>query len=277
MFSLSLRPRAGEDVPWRDQAQGNPCRGLERNPEEGRERFFSEAEIAALMDALVAYGDTPASNCLRLIMMTGSRPGEAMQATWAEFAERGYWEKPSAHTKQGRKHRVPLSPAATEFMESLRARRSDGVEHVFPGKAQGEPLRQIRSCWVAVSERATLALWAESANAKVAKIVSDHGPEATVARVRIEAGRRKITLPQGLDDARAYDLRHTFASVGAGGGLSLQIIGKLLGHTVARTTERYAHLADDPLRDAAAKIGSVIAGTGTSSANVVGLPKAGRK
>jgi integrase len=206
-------------------------------------------------------------------MMTGCRPGEAMQATWAEFAEPGYWEKPSAHTKQARRHRVPLSPAATEFIESLRAKRSDGVEHVFPGKAQGEPLRQIRTCWEAVSERATLALWAQCADPKVAEIVCDHGPEATVARSRVEAARRKITLPQGLDDARAYDLRHTFASVGAGGGLSLHIIGKLLGHTVARTTERYAHLGDDPLRDAAAKIGGIIAGAGKDRGNVERLQR----
>jgi len=66
-------------------------------------------------------------------------------------------------------------------------------------------------------------------------------------------------------------LRHTFASVGAGGGLSLQVIGRLLGHTQSRTTQRYAHLADDPLREAAAKIGAVIAGAGKETSNVVPL------
>ena len=69
--------------------------------------------------------------------------------------------------------------------------------------------------------------------------------------------------------ARLYDLRHTFASVGAGGGLSLQVLGRLLGHTLSRTTERYAHLADDPLREAADKIGAVIAG---STSNKSGAP-----
>jgi integrase len=64
-------------------------------------------------------------------------------------------------------------------------------------------------------------------------------------------------------------LRHTFASIGAGGGLSLPIIGRLLGHTQPRTTARYAHLADDPLREAANKIGAVIAGAGKSGADVV--------
>ena len=72
-------------------------------------------------------------------------------------------------------------------------------------------------------------------------------------------------------DARLYDLRHTFASVGAGGGLSLPIIGRLLGHTQPRTTQRYAHLADDPPREAAEKIGRVITGAGTPGAPVVPL------
>ncbi|MHC2283296.1 integrase [Bradyrhizobium diazoefficiens] len=50
-------------------------------------------------------------------------------------------------------------------------------------------------------------------------------------------------------------LRHTHASVGAAAGLSLPIIGKLLGHTQASTTQRYAHLASDPLKEASQKIG----------------------
>src|SRR5204863_9039827 len=66
-------------------------------------------------------------------------------------------------------------------------------------------------------------------------------------------------------DARLYDLRHTFASVGAGGGLSLPIIGRLLGHTQARTTQRYAHLADDPLQEATDKISNIISNAGKST------------
>ena len=68
-------------------------------------------------------------------------------------------------------------------------------------------------------------------------------------------------------------MRHSFASVGAGGGLSLQIIGRLLGHTQMRTTQRYAHLADDPLKEAAAKITAAIAGAGKDSGNIVPLAR----
>ncbi len=68
-----------------------------------------------------------------------------------------------------------------------------------------------------------------------------------------------IRKAAGLDDVRIHDLRHSFASVGVAGGLSLPIIGKLLGHSQPVTTARYAHLADDPLRQAADIIGRRIA------------------
>jgi integrase len=58
-----------------------------------------------------------------------------------------------------------------------------------------------------------------------------------------------------LDDVRLHDLRHTHASIGAGAGLGLPIVGGLLGHKSTQTTQRYAHLADDPLRRAAERIG----------------------
>ena len=58
-----------------------------------------------------------------------------------------------------------------------------------------------------------------------------------------------------LEDVRMHDLRHTFASVAAMGGMSLPMIGALLGHSQPQTTARYAHLAADPLREAVEKIG----------------------
>jgi integrase len=57
-----------------------------------------------------------------------------------------------------------------------------------------------------------------------------------------------IRKEAGLADLRLHDLRHSFASFAAESGASLQLIGKALGHTQIRTTERYAHLRDDPLQ-----------------------------
>ncbi len=61
-----------------------------------------------------------------------------------------------------------------------------------------------------------------------------------------------------LGAVRIHDLRHSFASLGAGGGLSLPMIGALLGHKVAETTFRYSHLAAAPQRRAVEMIGAQI-------------------
>jgi integrase len=66
---------------------------------------------------------------------------------------------------------------------------------------------------------------------------------------------RRIRETAGLDDLRIHDLRHSFASVAAGSGQSLPIIGALLGHSQPQTTARYAHLSADPLRTANDAIG----------------------
>ncbi len=66
---------------------------------------------------------------------------------------------------------------------------------------------------------------------------------------------RRICQRVELENLRIHDLRHSFAAIGAGPGLSLPMIGKLLGHTQPRTTARYAHLAADPMHEAANLIG----------------------
>jgi integrase len=77
-----------------------------------------------------------------------------------------------------------------------------------------------------------------------------------------------------LGGVRLHDLRHTFASVLASAGLSLPLIGALLGHTQPGTTARYAHLFDDPLRAATEKAAAIITGDGKSDlAEVVPLQK----
>lgn len=62
---------------------------------------------------------------------------------------------------------------------------------------------------------------------------------------------RAVRKRAGIEDVRIHDLRHSFASVGAGAGLGLPIIGNLLGHSQPSTTQRYAHVAVDPARRAA--------------------------
>jgi integrase len=88
----------------------------------------------------------------------------------------------------------------------------------------------------------------------------------------------RVRKAAGLADVRLHDLRHSFASVGAAGGLSLPIIGTSLGHKHAATTARYAHLSADPLRAANDAVGARIAAAmsrkpgATAPAEMVALP-----
>ncbi len=71
---------------------------------------------------------------------------------------------------------------------------------------------------------------------------------------------RRVRARAGLLGVRINDLRHTYASNAVGRGLSIQMVGKLLGHTQIQTTMRYAHLADDPVRLAAEQVSDGLAG-----------------
>jgi integrase len=68
----------------------------------------------------------------------------------------------------------------------------------------------------------------------------------------------RLCKTANIENCRIHDLRHTYASVLVSSGHSLPIIGRLLGHTQAATTHRYSHLADDPLRSATEKAGTII-------------------
>jgi len=67
---------------------------------------------------------------------------------------------------------------------------------------------------------------------------------------------QRVRTRAGLKDVRIHDLRHTFASIAVAAGQGLPMIGKLLGHTQVQTTARYAHLAADPVKNAADAVSS---------------------
>ena len=94
--------------------------------------------------------------------------------------------------------------------------------------------------------------------------------------VGIEKAWQRFRTAAQLPDVRLHDLRHSFASVGAGMGESLLLIGALLGHREQATTARYAHLSNDPVRAAADRIGDHLAsalaagrGDGAKVVNIV--------
>jgi integrase len=90
----------------------------------------------------------------------------------------------------------------------------------------------------------------------------------------------RVRAKANLGGVRLHDLRHSFASVGAASGDSLLVIGALLGHRDAKTTQRYAHLGADPIRAAAdriaTRVAAAMAGTDSETAEVVRLARHGR-
>jgi integrase len=231
---------------WRSD---NPASGVHRNYEEKRARYLSPAEILKLSEALTAHPERTSSSAIRLLMLTGARRGEVLGARWDMFdLETGMWVKPSAHTKQRKEHRVPLSAPAVQLLREMRAGATS--PYVFSG-TDGEPLTDIKRTWLAVCRKAGLAERTEKRR-----------QDGTPAKGR--DGKPVITWRA---TARLHDLRHTYASILASEGLSLPIIGALLGHTQPQTTARYAHLLDDPLRAATERVGAVLTAKAAKSGN----------
>ena len=245
MLSLAIK--------W-EMRTDNPARGIERTPEQKRERYLSPAEIARLGEALATVREQTSANAIRLLLLTGARKSEVLKARWTEFdLGSGIWVKPSAHTKTKKDHRVPLSAPARLLLSEMRAeadkeiKRGGAVEYLFEA-AEGKPLTDIKRTWASVCVAAGLGKMVDAKD---------------------KAGK-PVKVWEG--DARMHDLRHTYASILASHGLSLPIIGRLLGHTQAQTTQRYAHLMDDPLRAATERVGAVV--SGGRSAEVVEIGKA---
>ncbi len=245
-FNLAIRWN------WLDK---NPVIGVRRNPEEKRGRYLDKKEIAALVLALNEHPEATSANAIKLLMLTGARKGEVLGATWDMFdLENSLWTKPSAHTKQRKLHRVPLNKTALQLLNDIKEKSDADFQeaskkdktatispYVFPGPT-GEPLQEVRRTWLAVCKAAGLTDKIERKN-RQGKVIKD------------EKGNPVL---DDWPNVRIHDLRHSFASILVSSGASLPLIGQMLGHTQVQTTQRYAHLYDDPLRKAAEAVDNFI-------------------
>jgi integrase len=235
MFNLGIQ--------WK-WAADNPARGVPRFQESRRERWLTTEEILRFRGALDSYADRNAANALRLLLLTGSREGEVLKAEWEQFDFiREVWTKPSHNTKQKRVEHVPLSTETLALLKSMKPQPSGPL---FPGtkrKGRGGKL-------TGGDKRISLKRpWLQAC--KAAGLVETYSVE----------GKRKKILTRYRPTVRVHDLRHSFASHLVSNGVSLHIVGKLLGHTQAATTMRYAHLQDEALRAATNRLGEIYADT----------------
>ncbi len=216
----------------------NPARGIERYKEHKHEKFLTSDELARLGAAL--------------------RQGEVEGLPWAG-------ECASKHAAKEANRWSKLDPFAVAAIRLL--------------ILTGARLREIlHAKWEHVDFERGLMFLPDSKTGKKTLYLSAAALDVLASLPRIEgnphiiAGAKDgapradlkkpwaaVTRAAGLNGVRLHDLRHSFASVGAGASLGLPIIGKLLGHSQAATTHRYAHLDADPMKRAAEAIGATIA------------------
>lgn len=214
----------------------NPCRGMQKYAETKRKRYLSEVELRRLGEAMRGANDTePAAAllALRLLLLTGMRLGEVLTLRWENVdLEHGMLHLTDSKTGQ---KTVALGAPAVKLLAEAPHRK--GNPWVCPATMGGAGhLNDLKGPWNRV--RAAVDTQQDKEQGE---------------------GTLKPDDRVHVDDVRLHDLRHSFASVGAGAGLSLPMIGALLGHSQAATTQRYAHLANDPMRQAAGIVAGHIA------------------
>lgn len=207
-------------VAW-DLRADNPCRRVQRYPEQRKERFLSAVEVARLKAALAEDHDRGGATAVLLLLLTGARLSEVLCATWDQFnlnSDAPLWTVPHETLKAATRTRAdlrrPLSNEAADLLRGWRALTQPcSSRWVFPGMRDPEkPRPDLKALW------------------------------------------RRVTAKADLQGVRLHDLRHSFASAAINAGASLHLVGKALGHADVRTTERYAHVLDSSVRDVASAV-----------------------
>ena len=128
--------------------------GVPKYPELQREKWLRSDELARLSKALDKYRDQQAANAVRLLIYTGARKHEVLQARWEQFDLKSkIWTKPSAHTKQKRVEHVPLGTRAVRMLKGMKQREG----FLFPSpRVPGQPLENLRNQWADLCKAANL-------------------------------------------------------------------------------------------------------------------------
>lgn len=206
-----------------DRLPANPCVGIKLpTPAKGVERYLSRHELDLVLDGL----EQPYKAAVALLATTGLRFGEMAGLHWSRVdAERGVinvqetWSpadrRIKPYPKGGRGRHVPVPSWALGLL--VEAQGGNAAPRCGLPHAKGSPCRS------------DLVL---------------RGPNGAPLDSHNMRDRQWMpTLEHaGLEHARLHDLRHTAASWWRQGGVSLEVVQQLLGHSSVVTTQRYAHI-----------------------------------
>ena len=193
----------------------NPCHGVDRNPTSDRERVLSDAEVAMLWPRL-----DPA---LKLLLLTGQRPGEVAAMQAAHIVD-GFWQMPGQPrgdwpgTKNGRDHRVALSKPALALIESHLRKRSSQMSSLRLKRLVAEfalekvtphDLRRTALTWVTRLGfgRDAMDRIANHRKGGVTDVYDRHGYEAEDRQIMAAVARHVIGLVEAEQTSNVVMLR----------------------------------------------------------------------
>jgi integrase len=224
---LSVMFKLAEKWGWRAGGT-NPATHIESNIEESRKRYLSSDELKRLLKALAEHPNQQIANIFRVCLMTGCRRGEARSMRWRDLDL-------DRRDDEGNPKPIWTKPASSTKQK---------IDHVTPVPA---PLRMMLT-----------TIWNAQRGARSDWVFPSTRGDGHVIELQLDWV--KLCKAAKIAGLRTHDLRHSFASQLASGGASLPFIGALLGHANPKTTARYSHLFDDPLRAAAEKVAAIHSG-----------------
>jgi integrase len=224
----------------------NPCAGIDPYPEHSRERYLTKEELKRLGNAL--------TRAERVGLPPAPRPTQKPKN-----------QKNAKHRPKSAGTPTPANlyaVAALRFLVLTGWRESEALGLRWNQVDFARSLATLPDTKTGRSNRhlgaPALALLSELPRTEDSPFVFP-GAKPGTHLVEIKRVWEAVRHAAGLHGVRLHDLRHSFASVGASGGLSLPMIGALLGHREVSTTQRYSHLADDPRKAAADRVAAEVA------------------
>jgi integrase len=243
----------------------NPCLTVVALPEKDRERFLLPAEMKAFFEALATESQKWQAFFL-LCLFTGSRRGNVASMEWSELDLDGsLWHIPAMKTKNGKPTTITLCEPAAAILTTRHSERN-GSPYVFPAAKGSGHLSDPRPAWQRVL--AAMRACPECKQTAGKGELVDHKAWRLSDRA-YRCPHCKADLPPAkILDLHIHDLRRTQGSWQAAMGISLAIVGKSLGHADLKSTQVYARLQLDPVKDAVSKAsGAMLSAAGVAIGN----------